>query len=43
MLLAADREEEAVTAAREALDLFERKGDVPDAWRTRVFLGERTD
>ncbi|MEP7033495.1 MAG: adenylate/guanylate cyclase domain-containing protein [Actinomycetota bacterium] len=38
VLRAAGREEEAVTAARKALALFERKGDVPDARRTRSFL-----
>ncbi len=37
-LHAAGREEEAEVAARQALTLFERKGDLPDASRTRAFL-----
>jgi class 3 adenylate cyclase/tetratricopeptide (TPR) repeat protein len=40
VLRAAEREEEAVASAREALALFERKGDVPDARRARTFLGD---
>ena len=40
VLRAAGREDEAVTEARIALELFERKGDVPDARRARSFLGE---
>ncbi len=39
VLRAAGREEEAIASAREALALFERKGDVPDARRTRSFIG----
>ena len=42
VLRAGGREEEAVTTAQEALALFERKGDVPDARRTRSFLGHRS-
>jgi hypothetical protein len=40
VLRAAGREQEALAAAREALALFERKGDVPDARRARAFLGD---
>ena len=40
VLRTADREEEALTAVREALALFERKGDVPDTARARAFIGE---
>jgi hypothetical protein len=39
VLRAAGREDEAVATAREALELFERKGDVPDARRARSILG----
>jgi len=38
VLRAAGREDEAVTEARVALELFERKGDVPDTRRAQTFL-----
>lgn len=37
----AGREEEATDAAREALDRFERKGDVPDTRRAQRFLAAK--
>jgi tetratricopeptide (TPR) repeat protein len=39
VLRTAHRDQEAIDAARSALELFERKGDVPDARRVRTFLG----
>jgi ATP/maltotriose-dependent transcriptional regulator MalT len=42
VLRAAGRDAKAIAEARAALELFERKGDVPDAARVRNFLGEPT-
>jgi tetratricopeptide (TPR) repeat protein len=39
VLRVAHRDEEAINTARSALELFERKGDVPDVRRVRTFLG----
>jgi tetratricopeptide (TPR) repeat protein len=40
VLRKAGRPKEAADAAREGLDLYERKGDVADAGRTRALLAE---
>jgi class 3 adenylate cyclase/tetratricopeptide (TPR) repeat protein len=42
VLRAADRRDEAAVPAREALELFERKGDVADAERARSLLEDLT-
>ena len=39
VLRVAQRYEEAINTARSALELFDKKGDVPDARRVRTFLG----